>query len=282
MPPQLFVFVQMEFPWALGPEDGRYLLRAHAGGEPERVLVAQTLEYERSSAGRLTLIDPVPLPAEHQARAWLEDFERDGERSLKDALALVNRVLYLHRIAAADPYAHELSAAQALAIRAGWGSGDQLASGRFTHARELHAGPGRRERRGLLGLGSRRARASALASQERLVALLGARVPTLSCEELALRARLDLDQGRTALGALELDSALRSAVAELRAEHHEGLALRIDELEQLGASVAEQSRLALSGTGAVPDRELLGHALTRLESALRARGAMGTKDRGGG
>ena len=114
------------------------------------------------------------------------------------------------------------------------------------------------------------------------MALLGARVPTLLCEELALRARLDLDQGRTALGALELDSALRSAVAELRAEHREGLALRIDELEQLSAGVAEQSRLALGGTGAAPDREVLGHALTRLESALRARSAMGTQDRGGG
>ena len=31
MPPHLFLFVQMDFPWELGPEDGRYLLRARRG-----------------------------------------------------------------------------------------------------------------------------------------------------------------------------------------------------------------------------------------------------------
>ena len=35
---RLFGFVQLEFPWALGPPDGRYVLRGHAG-EPEHVLV---------------------------------------------------------------------------------------------------------------------------------------------------------------------------------------------------------------------------------------------------
>ena len=32
MPQQLFVFIQMEFPWALGPADGRYLLRRGPDG----------------------------------------------------------------------------------------------------------------------------------------------------------------------------------------------------------------------------------------------------------
>ena len=31
MPERLFVFIQLEFPWALGPTDGRYLLRAGGG-----------------------------------------------------------------------------------------------------------------------------------------------------------------------------------------------------------------------------------------------------------
>ena len=39
---RLYRFVQFEFPWALGPEDGRYLLREHAGEEPHHVLVLRT------------------------------------------------------------------------------------------------------------------------------------------------------------------------------------------------------------------------------------------------
>jgi hypothetical protein len=30
MPEQLFLFIQMEFPWELGPPDGRYLLRTRS------------------------------------------------------------------------------------------------------------------------------------------------------------------------------------------------------------------------------------------------------------
>lgn len=282
MPPQLFVFVQMEFPWVLGPVDGRYLLRSPADREPERVLVLQTIKHEHAPANRITLVDPVSLPAEHQARAWLEELERAGEQGLEEPFALLNRVLYLHRIAAADPYVHEVSATQALAIRAGWGSGEQMAAGRWTHASELHAGSGRRQRRGLLGLGTRRARASALASQERIAMLLGARVPTLLCEELALRARLDLDQGRVALAALGLEDALAVAVRELRAERREDLALRIDELVQLRGGVVAQSEGALAGSPAQLDEEIVGHALARLEAALRARNAVGVKSRGAG
>ncbi|MCW3023282.1 MAG: hypothetical protein JWR30_2604, partial [Conexibacter sp.] len=34
--------MQLELPWELGPADGRYVLRGHAG-EPEHVLVLQTV-----------------------------------------------------------------------------------------------------------------------------------------------------------------------------------------------------------------------------------------------
>ncbi len=50
MPAQLFVFLQMEFPWALGPADGRYLLRDGPDGRPERVVVLDTLAAGRSRA----------------------------------------------------------------------------------------------------------------------------------------------------------------------------------------------------------------------------------------
>jgi hypothetical protein len=272
VPSPLFVFVQMDFPWQIGPADGRYLLRARAGGDPERVLVLQTFSQDAASSSRITLVDPVSLPAEHQARAWLDDVQRESRSAIEEALALVNRVLYLHRISAADPYAHEVSATQALAIRAGWGSGEELASGRFTHADELPAGQRAGQRRGLLRRGTRRERASALAGQERFASLLGAHVPTLISEELALRARLDLDQERLALATVGLSAALAAGLAELRREHREDLALRIDELEQLRGGVDAQAA-ATSSSGAAADRDALEHALQRLEAALRARAA---------
>ncbi len=46
---QLFVFLQLEFPWVLGPSDGRYLLRDGPDAEPERVVVIETLDAERAA-----------------------------------------------------------------------------------------------------------------------------------------------------------------------------------------------------------------------------------------
>ena len=135
MAERLFIFIQMEFPWALGPPDGRYLLRAGADGEAEHVVVLGTLAAGRQRAGgaaapgrrpsmlqrrrsrgrgmgrratpepapvptaRVTVIDPVPLGAEHQARAWLAELDRD--RDVHAAVVVINRMLHLHRIAAA-------------------------------------------------------------------------------------------------------------------------------------------------------------------------------------
>jgi hypothetical protein len=305
MPERLFIFIQMEFPWALGPPDGRYLLRAGADTEPERVVVLGTLGAGRSARGagssarrglsilsrsrrsglgstaapepapvptaRVTIVDPVPLSAEHQARAWLA--ELDAEREVGAAAAVLNRVLHAHRIASADPYTHEISPEQALVIRAGWGEGEQVAYGQWLHAQELiwsvverRASAGRRRTRG---------RSAALRPQERLAVLLGARGAALMCEELVLRARADLDHARTAHAAIELDRAFAAALAELRAENRQDLAIRIAELEQLRAGVAEQGRLALPGAGGGPDEDVVRHALERLEAALRARTATG-------
>jgi hypothetical protein len=299
MPQRFFIFMQLEFPWALGPADGRYLLRRRVDAEPERVVVLGTLRAPGASTrreqgahgllgrlsgrapaadsssepapvttSRVTVIDPVSLSAEHQARAWLAELDREHE--VLAAVGVVNRVVHSHRIASADPYVHEVSPEQALVIRAGWGEGEQVAGGRWLHARELSWQPrGRRAAR------SRRSRAAVLRPQERLAALLGARAGALLCEELTLRARLDLDQQRLRLAALELDAALTTAVAELRGEERPDLAIRVAELEQLHAGVSEQARAAASDDEREPDAETLAHALGRLEAALRARTAPG-------
>jgi len=294
MAAQLFVFVQLEFPWLLGPADGRYLMRPGPDSEPERVVVLETLAAGRERPGRgfaqrlagasveaepdpapvptsrATMVDPVPLSAEVQARSWLSDL--DPERDVLADVATLNRVLHLHRIASADPYLHELSASQALTIRAGWGEGEQVASGRWLHAREIQLKGGTRAGGRVQG---RRSRSAALRPQERLAALLGARTESLLCEELTLRARLDLDQGRPRHAAIELDRALAAAVPEMRAEGRQDLAVRIAELEQLAGPVAAQAKLALAGSGAALDLDVIGHALGRMEAALRARTATG-------
>jgi hypothetical protein len=298
MPQRLFVFMQLEFPWDLGPADGRYLLRDSPEGEPEHVIVIDTVGATRAGAElresrgllgflarrtgeagreaspepapvpttRVTVIDPVSLSAEHQAQAWLGELDR--ERDIAAAVATINRVLYQHRVAAADPYINEVSPAQALVVRAGWGEGEQVSLGQWLHARELTLRQGR-------GIRRRRDRSWALRPQERLAALMGGRSRPLLCEELVLGARLDLDQGRTALAAVGLDQAMAATVAELRAEGRQDLLLRIAELEKLRPGVSAQAAVALEGGEGMPDVEVISHALGRAEAALRARTATG-------
>jgi hypothetical protein len=278
VPTRLFTFVQMELPWELGPADGRYLLRKSAGSddnEPEHVVVLSTIGAERRGmlgkrsrtrrtdpeptsvpVARATVVDPVPLSLETQASAWLKQL--DPEHEAHAATRVLNRFLYAHRIAGAAPHIHEISPAQALVVRAGFGEGEQVADGLWSDARELV-------------LSRRRAgkRASVLRPQERLALLLSGRSDVLLCEELALRARLDLDQGRLALGAIELDRAYVAALRELPKERRADLRARIEELRELAAGVAASTHAP------TPEEKVVRHALERLEAALRARTATG-------
>ena len=51
MPERLFIFIQLEFPWVLGPPDGRYLLRDRPDGDPRHVVVVSTLGASRAAIG---------------------------------------------------------------------------------------------------------------------------------------------------------------------------------------------------------------------------------------
>jgi hypothetical protein len=278
VPARLFTFVQMELPWELGPADGRYLLRKPAGpngNEPEHVVVLSTIGAERRTmlgrrsrtrradpepaavpVARATIVDPLPLSLEAQASTWLKQL--DPEREALAAASVLNRMLFAHRIAGAAPHIHEVSPTQALVVRAGFGEGEQVADGLWTDAREL-----------LLSRRRVGKRASVLRPQERLALLLSGRGSALLCEELTLRARLDLDQGRLALAAIELDRAYVLALRELPQEKRPDLRARIDELRELSTGVAESAR------SDPPQEKLVRHALERLEAALRARTATG-------
>jgi hypothetical protein len=286
-----FVFVQMELPWELGPPDGRYLLRKPAGpeeSEPERVLVLSTVGAERRGllgrrprkrrtgsepatvpVTRATVVDAVALSAERQARAWLG--ELDPEREARSAAAALNRLLFVHRIASAEAYVREVSPAQALIVRAGFGEGEQVAEGMWTDAREL-----------VLSERSAHRRAAVLRPQERLASLLsGKGRPALLCEELALRARADLDQARVRHAAIELERACAAALNELPGERREDLSDRIEELRELYAGVQATAQVAIDEATEEPptaeglDEMAVRHALERLEAALRARTAHG-------
>jgi hypothetical protein len=281
---RVFPFLQVELPFELGVPDGRWMVREPGSTEVQRVVVLATLSAQRPGergrsrrdsqqppeaepvhvpVTRATLVAAQSLPDEAAAQAWLEAI--DSELEIDSAFEALNRLLAAHRIAAADPYAHEVAPPQALALRAGFGHGEQVAEGRWLQARELHLPRPPRWRRGR--------RAAILRSQERLANLLSSQRGALLCEELALRARLDLDLGRLAHAAGELDRALSLAVVELQGEPGQNLSLRVRELGRLREDVGEIAQQTISATSAPgpEDAEVLVDALARLEAALRAR-----------
>jgi hypothetical protein len=269
--------VQLEFPWALGPPDGRYVVRGHAG-EPEHVLVIATLGApERRwlrgrrardahpapapvTTSRVTLVGARPLDTE-AAERWLR---AAGEAQAGDAVAVLNAVLQLHRVATADPHVREVRREQAVVARVGYGEGEQVADGRWVRALELPA----------VRTGPRRT--AALRPQERLAALLGGRDAALACEELAMRARQDVDADRRREAALQLDAAFEAALAELEPWAGRGdFAARLAELRGLHPGVRAAARAALEGGVDDDAQAAVRRALERLEAALRARTALG-------
>ncbi len=276
-----FGFVQFEFPWALGPTDGRYVVRAggeESPGEPEHVIVLATLgapERRRLlrgrrpepvapepaptpvSTARATVIRAAPLERPDAVRAWMGE---DPEGRAGAALAVLGRVLAAHRVATADPHVREPGREHALVVRIGHGAGEAVAEGRWAEAVTLPPPRGRRGKR-----------SSALRPQERLAALLAGRERPLACEELILRARLDLDHEREREAALQLDAALGTALAELP----EGgeLGARRTELETRGDAVRAAAKTARTGPLSAAERTAIAEALARLEAALRARAA---------
>ena len=90
--------------------------------------------------------------------------------------------------------------------------------------------------------------------QQRLAALLSGRDVALACEELALRARGDLDAGRQREAAMQLHLALEAAVAELESWRGRGdMGERIDELAGLREAVAAAAANAAIQGGLEPE-----------------------------
>jgi hypothetical protein len=275
----------VELPWPIGPPDGRYLLRPPGdviSAAPSHVLVVATLgaperrrllaickrsnaepepEPEPVATGRATVIDVgAPFSDSAEARAWLN---RAGEDDLAADLAVLNRALHAFRLATADPYVNAVGRRQALVARVGYGAGEEVADGQWTSARELPPESPRRRR------------SAALGPQARLAAVLNGRERVLACEELTLRARLDLDQGRDREAALQVLVALDAALAELAAEPSGApdLPERLSELRGRRDPVAVAAQAALAGPLSAQEREAVEFTVNRIEAALRARAA---------
>ena len=184
---------------------------------------------------------------------WLAALRGDGDRAAEElatAVRRLNRALHAQRAAAADPYVRDVSPAQALVARIGYGSGEEAAAGRFAQAWELPA-----ERR--------RTRRSMEAPEERFAAMLGGRERPLAGEELVLRARADLDAGRTLEAALEARVALEALLAELP-DAGAGLA-------QQRSKVGEAANTALRGELDAGLAAALAESVDAMEQALKRR-----------
>jgi hypothetical protein len=278
----LFRFVQVEYPWPLGPTVGRYLLRRPgdpADAPAAHVLVIATLgaperrrlisKRKRNAqlepepipvaTGRATVIDVgEPFEVERDAASWLR---RAGEVDLQAGIAVLNRALHAFRLVTADPYMQPVGRQHALVARLGYGAGEQVADGLWTEARELL--PARRRRQ---------PRAAVLQPQARLAAVLGGRELPLACEELALRARLDLDHGRDREAALQVLVALDAAVAELGADPTaDALADRLEELRGQRGAITAAAQTALGAPLSPSERDAVAFTLSRIEAAFRAR-----------
>ena len=201
-----------------------------------------------------------PLGSPEDAANWLSGA---GEPELAAGLAVLNRALHSYRLASADPQVHGIGRHDPLVARIGYGAGEEVADGLWTDARELiDAQSGRRRSRRLP------------VAQARLAALLTGRHAPLVTEELALRARLDLEEGRTREAALQVLVALDAALAELANDRAaRALADRLEELQGLHDGVAAASAAALGGPPGAAEVDATAFALGRIEAALRARAA---------
>ncbi len=220
-----FAFVQFEFGFALGPADGRYLTQPVTEGGSRLVIVLRTLGApQRRLLGRrrpraVQRVDPEPVPTSRASVIGAEPFEsndaadewlgklRADEDALRPAVERaagdLNRVIRVHRAVAADPYARDVSPDGALTVRVGYGRGEQVADGRFAVAYEVP----RRD--------PRRRRVERLSPQEHLAAVLAGREEVLACEEIVLRARADIEAGRSREAALQARIALECVLSEL-------------------------------------------------------------------
>ena len=283
----LLPFAQLEFPGLIGLGEGRYIVRAPdsmapiagtpagaaAGGEPD-VLALRELGAERRSARRrrrratevsaepaaaplpltrVTLIRAsVPLSDQTAAESWLARVGDDAEIAgalAEETCRVLNRAIDAHRASAPDLYAADRSARDASSIRFGFGTGEEVASGRWSSAVELSAD----RRKGL-----KQAVMDSVGAQQRVAAVLGGRDRVTPAEALLVAAE------RAALEHRHVEAAVTAAAAAAALQSSGGEAAA----GEAATACSALRRTALSGQ--TVDPESLRRALRTLRRAVRA------------
>lgn len=286
-----FGFAQFDFAGTLPLADGRYLARreeADEDGGEESVLVIETLaapprpgrkrrrprDSEVAPAPpevpvtRVTAIRAFdPFDDSAAAAAWLDTTTAKDEATdavVATGIALLNDALHAQAVASADPHPATLTPERAVAVRLGYGSGEQTAEGAFSAAREVDVWA--------TGASRRRKRKEVLRPQERVGALLRGRERADPCEALLLRARADLDAGRRREAALQLRIGIEALLAELPgalddADHKRD----IEALKERESALDALARGALSTDLSAEDAANIGETLEIAERVLRRR-----------
>jgi len=196
-----------------------------------------------------------PFESSDRAERWLNETLAEEEKTdaaIAEALELLNRALHANAVASGTP-GRELRGEHATSVRIGHGSGKEVASGRFSSAREVDLRSGRSQRR---------KREEELRPQERVAAVLGGRERLNACETLLLRARADLDAGRNREAALQLRVGLEALLVELDGAlsdpgHEEDMAQLQTRRSEAGDAANEALRGELSSPNLSSARELL-------------------------
>jgi len=286
---KLFGFVQLDFGGALPLADGRYVVRDD--GE-ETVLVTETLgapapPRRRRRRPRESAPDSMPetLPLarvtvvrasqsysdEAAAGSWLESVANDEatlDELATNATETLNRALHVHAVVSGDSHAQEISPSRTAATRIGFGSGKQVASGEWTRALDVDTS----RSRGSL----KHRRSEELRPQERTAAILGGREQLDACETLLLRARADLDAGRTREATLQLRVGMDALLIELPQavddpNHDEDMAALESRRDK--ASTAADS--AIQGDLSATQLTSVAEVLELCERVLRRRRVLG-------
>jgi hypothetical protein len=208
-----------------------------------------------------------PFGSADEAARWLDqatEAEDTADVLVSDGIGLLNRALHAQAVSAADPHTHELTPERAVAVRIGYGSGEETADGHYTAAREVDVWAS--------GASRRRRRQEDLRPQERVAAVLGGRENVDACETLLLRARADLDAGRTREAALQLRVGLEALLAELKgAVTDPGHEADFTILHERRGEAGEAANQALTGELNPERAESVRELLELCERVLRRR-----------
>lgn len=242
------------------PEQPRRRLRA-----PKPKQVDSAVEPPAVPLTILTAVRPQSLGDEEAAQSWLAALREDPDArdaEVGEALKLINSAIHAHRMASLDGNLADVAAAHALVVRIGFGDGEGLADGRWEEAIELPRG-------------ARRKRAELLAPQEKVAAILGGRERFDAATGALLRARSDLDAGRSRDSALQLRVGLEAMLADRESFGTSGQEKDLAALEERRSATVEAANEAIRGELGEDRLAAITETLSLCERVLRRRRAYG-------